>query len=496
LPIDSYETPGAERLLLLGRARHSESGKARRLLITEAGAAAIFVAAGAGLAAYASSVRTLSVSALAVSAVSYLIARRVQYPVGSAWTAPTQLVFVPMLFVLPTPLVPLIVAACSVAERLPEAVGANAAPTRLFAAIGDSFYGLGPALVLVLFHAQVFAWHHWAIYLLAFIAQVGFDACAGVGRTWLAEGVAPSGQLPMLWLWLYLTDACLSCVGLLIAASAVKRPGLVLLALPLVGLQWLLARERRQRLDTSLALNEEHRIAVALQRGLLPKRLPEVFGIDLAAHYEAAGGASEAGGDWYDAFALPHGRIGLVVGDVTGSGIAAAATMGQLRSVTRAFALADGASSTPGEVLTRLNRYHRATGEGTVFSVVYAIVDPARGRVWWASGGHPPPLLRTGAGDTRLLRGGGALIGVADEDYADAEAPIAPSETLILYSDGLVERRGEPLDAGMERLSTAAANGPDQPSSLCAHLLESMLSPRHTPDDDITAILVKVRDAL
>jgi hypothetical protein len=493
VPIDSYETPGAERLLRLARARHSEAGKARRLLITEAGAAAIFVAAGSVLAADASSLRPLSGSALAVCAVAYLIARRVQYPVGSAWTAPTQLVYVPMLFVLPTPLVPLIVAACSVAERLPQALGAHAAPTRLLAAVGDSFYALGPALVLVLFHAQAFAWHRWPVYLLAFLAQVGFDACAGVGRTWFAERLSPSGQLPMLWLWLYLTDACLSCVGLVIAAAAVKRPGLVLLALPLVGLQWLLARERRQRLDTSLALNEEHRIAVALQRGLLPKHLPEVPGIDLAAHYEAAGGASEAGGDWYDAFALPEGRIGLVVGDVTGSGIAAAATMGQLRSVTRAFALADGATSAPGEVLTRLNRYQRATGEGNVFSVVYAVVDPARGRVWWASGGHPPPLLRTAEGDTRLLRGGGALIGVADDAYTDREAELFGSETLVLYSDGLVERRGEALDAGMQRLSAAAAGGPDQPSELCAHLLDSMLPARQKPEDDVTAILVKLR---
>jgi serine phosphatase RsbU (regulator of sigma subunit) len=425
--------------------------------------------------------------------VTCLIARRVQYPVGSAWTAPTQLAFVPMLFVLPTPLVPLIIAACAVAERLPQATGRHAAPTRLLAAIGDSFYALGPALVLVLFHAQAFAWHRWPVFVLAFAAQVAFDLFAGLGRTWLAERVPPSGQPPMLWLWLYLTDACLSCVGLVIAASAVERPGLVLLALPLVGLQWLLARERRQRLDTSLALNEEHRIAVALQRGLLPKRLPEVAGIDLAAHYEAAGGESEAGGDWYDAFPLPQGRIGLVVGDVTGSGIAAAATMGQLRSVTRAFALADGASRTPGEVLTRLNRYERASGEGKLFSVVYAIVDPAHGRVRWASAGHPPPLLRTGSGEARLLSGAGPLIGVADDEYADAEAGVSRSDTLILYSDGLVERRGEALDAGMERLSCAAASGPDQPSSLCAHLLGSMLAPGQKPQDDVTAILVRIR---
>ena len=260
--IDSYQTPGAENLLLLGRERHSDAGRARRLLITEAGVAALFIAAAGSFAVFASATRTLSVSALAVTVVAYLIAGRVQYPVGSSWTAPTQLVFVPMLFVLPTPYVPLIVAACSVADRLPAAVRGPVAPTRLLARIGDSFYALGPALVLVVFGAQDFSWDRWPVLLLAFAAQVAFDAGAGLGRTWFAERVPPTGQLPML--WLYITDACLSCVGLLIAASAVERPGLVLLALPLVGLLGMLARERQQRLEYSLALTDAYRDTTAL----------------------------------------------------------------------------------------------------------------------------------------------------------------------------------------------------------------------------------------
>ena len=260
--IDSYETPGAENLLLLGRERHSDGGRARRLLITEAGVAALFIAAAGSLAVFASATRTLSVSALAVTVVAYLIAGRVQYPVGSSWTAPTQLVFVPMLFVLPTPYVPLIVAACSVADRLPAALRGPVAPTRLLARIGDSFYALGPALVLVVFGAQDFSWDRWPVLLLAFAAQVAFDAGAGLGRTWFAERVPPTGQLPML--WLYITDACLSCVGLVIAASAVERPGLVLLALPLVGLLGMLARERQQRLEYSLALTDAYRDTTAL----------------------------------------------------------------------------------------------------------------------------------------------------------------------------------------------------------------------------------------
>jgi signal transduction histidine kinase/CheY-like chemotaxis protein len=260
--IDSYEDPGAEGLLLLGRERHSEGGAASRLLRTEAAAAAVFIAAALIVVLLAASPRSLSAWALAITAVTYVVARRVQYPVGSAWTAPTQLVFVPILFVLPTPCVPLLVAACSVLERLPSVIRGHHGATRLFAAVGDSFYALGPALVLIAFGAQTFTWRHWPVFLLAFAAQVAFDAGGGFARTWFAERVPPSGQLPML--WLYVTDACLSCVGLLLAASAATRPGLVLLALPLVGLMGLLARERQQRLEYSLALTGAYRRTATL----------------------------------------------------------------------------------------------------------------------------------------------------------------------------------------------------------------------------------------
>src|ERR1700733_5465980 len=148
--IDSYESPAAQSLLPLGRERHDDGGRAQRLLRTEAAGAAVFIVAAVLLAALATSARHFSLPALAVMMVTYVIARRVQYPVGSAWTAPTQLVFVPMLFVLPMPFVPLVVAACSVLERLPKVARGHLGPTRLLAAVGDSFYALGAGLVLVL----------------------------------------------------------------------------------------------------------------------------------------------------------------------------------------------------------------------------------------------------------------------------------------------------------------------------------------------------------
>ncbi len=256
LQIDTYETPATEGLLQLGRERHLGDAT-RRLLITEAVAAAAFVAAAGGLAVLGSSARAFSVPIMAATVIAYLVASQVRYPVGSAWTAPTQLVFVPMLFLLPTPLVPVIVGACSLADQLPGVFAGRLSPARAMARLGDSFYSLGPAIVLVLFGGQVFSWTQWPLYLLAFPAQVVFDAGAGLSRTWFAERVPPSAQAPML--WLYATDACLACAGLLVAGSAVERPGLVLLTLPLLGLLWLLARERRQRLDYSLALSTAYR---------------------------------------------------------------------------------------------------------------------------------------------------------------------------------------------------------------------------------------------
>jgi PAS domain S-box-containing protein len=235
----------------------------------------------------------------------------------------------------------------------------------------------------------------------------------------------------------------------------------------------------------------EHRIAIELQRGLLPKSLPTVAGVALAAHYQAAGAGAEAGGDWYDAFPLSDGRIGIVVGDVTGRGVPAASTMGQLRSVTRAFALADDGGRTPGGVLILLSRHEVALGQTELFTVVYAIIDP-RGTISWANAGHPPPLLRSADGATRFLEGRQRLMGVEEVVYEDLHAPIAGGETVILYSDGLIERRGESIDAGLARLARASAGGPDEVGPLCDHLLRELLPPEGELHDDVTAVLAKV----
>jgi PAS domain S-box-containing protein len=237
---------------------------------------------------------------------------------------------------------------------------------------------------------------------------------------------------------------------------------------------------------------EEHRIAVLLQRGLLPKSVPTVDGIDLAVHYEAAGVGAEIGGDWYDTFVLPGGRLGIVLGDVAGRSIPAASAMGQLRTVTRAFALMDEGHGEPGEVLTRLHRYQQTLGEGELFTVVYVIVDPRAAMIAWASAGHPPPLVRTREGAVSWLHGGDGLIGLGETTYSTFSRVAMDGDVLVLYTDGLVERRGEPLDTGLERLAQAAAAGPTAPHPLCEHILRQLTEPGGRLADDMTALLARI----
>jgi len=237
---------------------------------------------------------------------------------------------------------------------------------------------------------------------------------------------------------------------------------------------------------------EEHRIAVELQRGLVPKSLPEVSGIDIAASYDVAGISAQVGGDWYDAFAMPGGRLGVVVGDVTGRGIRAASAMGQLRTLTRAFALAEGGDRAPGEALMRLNHHQLEGGDEHLFTIVYAIIDPEQGRIAWANGGHPPPLVRRADGTCHYLDGNNGLMGVEDNPYETHEEPIGAGDTVVLYTDGLIERRGESLDVGLERLADAASAGPENPQQMCEHILERVLEAPGQRYDDVTAVVARL----
>jgi putative nucleotidyltransferase with HDIG domain len=255
--LDSYTDPGAQELLRAGQARHDRRIR-RRELITHSVAAAGFLTAAALLAVLAPWQRPLSAPVLALCLVAYVVAESVRFPVGGGFTVPTQVVFVPMLFVLPTPLVPLVVSAGVVLARLPEHVRGRTTVSRTVFSPGDNWYALGAAAVLVLCHAEVFAWARWPVFLLVFCGQVAFDLLGAVIRMWLAEGLRPGTHLRNLG-WLYLVDGALSTVGLALAATAAARPGLVVLGLPVLGVLALFAQERRVRLSQVVALSDAYR---------------------------------------------------------------------------------------------------------------------------------------------------------------------------------------------------------------------------------------------
>jgi serine phosphatase RsbU (regulator of sigma subunit) len=231
------------------------------------------------------------------------------------------------------------------------------------------------------------------------------------------------------------------------------------------------------------ALDREHEVSETLQASLLPDELPSCLGASLGARYVPA--ENLIGGDWYDAFRLGGGRIGFAMGDVVGHGIEAAATAGRLRTALRGFALEDAA---PGHVVGCLADLAHARPAAAWTSLVYGILDVARRELRWTRAGHPLPLLRTAAGVERLTGSEGPLLTILPPGtpYPEAVTRLEPGATLLLYSDGIVERRGSDTDDRVEELGRALAAAPAAPDALCGHLLDVMGA---TPGDDDVALL-------
>jgi anti-sigma regulatory factor (Ser/Thr protein kinase) len=234
----------------------------------------------------------------------------------------------------------------------------------------------------------------------------------------------------------------------------------------------------------------EHRIAETLQRSMLPERLPEIEGLELAARYLPAGRGTAIGGDWYDALELKDGRVALVVGDVVGHGLRAAAVMGQLRNATRAYALVE---TSPAEVVARLNRLVTSGGEEAMATVCYLLLDRETGEVTYASAGHPPPLM-LGPDGPRFLEGGRSVpVGAAESAvFREAKAIVPPGGALLLYTDGLVERRDIPLEDRLGQLAAAARATGGELDGLCDQVLAGVLGPRQ-PVDDVALLAVRPR---
>jgi PAS domain S-box-containing protein len=244
-------------------------------------------------------------------------------------------------------------------------------------------------------------------------------------------------------------------------------------------------------MERASLFEREHTTAETLQRSLLPDRLPVVPGIVLEASYMPVTRNMEIGGDWYDAFRLPDGKLAVAAGDVMGKGLTAAAGMGRVRNALRALALTD---PRPAAVLAGLDRLFVATElEEQVTTVAYLVVDPETGDGMAGNAGHLPPLLLSRDAPPRLdPTEAGTPLGWASprQQYAFR---LPPGNTAVLYSDGLVENRKRGLDTGLDELVAVAAQAPaevvEDPARLLGYLVERMLT-GYEQDDDVTVLVL------
>ena len=251
-----------------------------------------------------------------------------------------------------------------------------------------------------------------------------------------------------------------------------------------------LAADRAATAVQSLQSREDHAAAIALQRSLVPSALPAVRGVEIAARYVP--GSGHVGGDWYDAFVLPSGELGLVVGDVAGSGLGAAVIMGRIRSALRAYALE---FPDPADVLGKLDHKMQYFEEGEVMATVnYAVLDPDSGQLRISSAGHLPPVIAAPG-----QRGAMAQIAV-DPPIGVTDAPVrqvttlavAPGAVLCLFTDGLVERRDEPIDDGITLLCETVTPGP--PEGVCVLVMQALVGSQYPGDDIALLVLRWMRD--
>jgi PAS domain S-box-containing protein len=246
-------------------------------------------------------------------------------------------------------------------------------------------------------------------------------------------------------------------------------------------------------LERASLFEREHTTAETLQRSLLPDRLPSVPGIILEARYLPVTRNMEIGGDWYDAFRLPDGRLAVATGDVMGKGLTAAAGMGRVRNALRALALTD---PRPAAVLAGLDRLFTATElDEQVTTVAYLVLDPVTGEGLAGNAGHLPPLLLSRDAPPRLdTTEAGTPLGWAcpRQQYVFR---LPPGTTAVLYSDGLVENRRRGLDSGLDELVSVAAQARpgmvEDPARLLEYLVDRMLT-GYEQDDDVTVLVLHV----
>jgi serine phosphatase RsbU (regulator of sigma subunit) len=231
---------------------------------------------------------------------------------------------------------------------------------------------------------------------------------------------------------------------------------------------------------------EQRSIAQTLQHALLPEALPEVSGLGVSARYVPAGSGIEVGGDWYDVVPAGEGRVLLVIGDVSGHGLRAATTMASLRHATLAYAAQD---ASPAVMLAKLSDFVNSTPHEYFATVLCAMIDVEAHRVTMASAGHLPPLLIDGDEGRFLDLDVSVPIGVVgDFDYEEAIVEVPPNAILVAFTDGLVERREESVDVGLERLRAAAVGQRRTLDELVAGLPAALAFADHHDDTAIVGV--------
>jgi CheY-like chemotaxis protein len=233
------------------------------------------------------------------------------------------------------------------------------------------------------------------------------------------------------------------------------------------------------------AADEERSLSLTLQRSLLPRRLPELPGIDVAVRYVAASTTAEIGGDFYELSNL-DGRLLVAVGDVAGHSLHAATVMAELRHALRAY-LAEG--HPPREIIVLLNRLLLRLLPDEIATLCLVSLDPHSGELTIANAGHPPPAI-CADGEVRFLTERSALLGIRAPHDAEMGTRLPPGATLLLYTDGLIERRGENLQAGLSRLARAAATVEKDLEAFCDRLLAEV-NPNGA--DDIAVVALRRR---
>jgi len=250
-----------------------------------------------------------------------------------------------------------------------------------------------------------------------------------------------------------------------------------------------LAADRAAAAVQSITAQADRVAVTSLQRSLVPSALPAVAGAEMAARYVPGSGV--VGGDWYDVFTLPSGELGVVMGDVAGSGLAAAVIMGRMRSALRAYALE---TRDPAEVLSRLDRKMQHFEPDALATVLYAVFDPALDQMDVCLAGHFPPVIAYPGRPAELASiAKGLMIGVAPAARRPVTSvPITPGALLCFYTDGLIEKPGELIDIGIERLRREVVA--ESPEAACAAIMGALVGNEPTRDDIALLVIRRPHD--